>query len=85
MALKIKTNNKVSGTARRILKKEYSELKSMVKNNWRFEQMENDMFFFGIGSKPMPHEKQEEFVAKWQNRMFDIEILLSEQNDCVLS
>ena len=81
----MQTNNKVSGTARRILKKEYSELKSMVKNNWRFEEMENDMYLFGIGSKPLPHEKQEEFVAKWQKRMSDIEFLLSEQNDCVLS
>ena len=80
----MQTNNKVSGTERRILKKEYSELKSMVKNNWRFEEMENDMYLFGIGSKPLPHEKQEEFVAKWQKRMSDIEFLLSEQNDCVL-
>ena len=80
----MQTNNKVSGTARRILKKEYSELKSMVKNNCRFEEMENDMYLFGIGSKPLPHEKQEEFVAKWQKRMSDIEFLLSEQNDCVL-
>ena len=77
----MQTNNKVSGTARRIFKKEYSELKSMVKNNWRFEKMENDMFLFGIGSKPMSHEKQEEFVAKWKKRMSDIEFLLSEQND----
>ena len=37
--------------------------------------------FFGIGSKLMSHEKQEEFVAKWQKRMSDIEFLLSEQND----
>ena len=77
----MQTNNRVSGTARRILKKEYSELKSMVKNNWRFEQMENDMYLFGIGSKPMSHEKQEDFVVKWQKRMSDIEFLLSEQND----
>ena len=77
----MQTNNKVSGTARRILKKEYSELKSMVKNNWRFEEMENDMFLFGIGSRPMSHENREEFVAKWQKRMSDIEFLLSEQND----
>ena len=46
-----------------------------------FEEMENDMFLFGIGSKPMSHEKQEEFVAKWKKRMSDIEFLLSEQND----
>ena len=81
----MQTNNKVSGTARRILKKEYSELKSKVKNNWRFEEMENDMYLFGIGSKPMSHEKQEEFVAKWKKRMSDIEFLLSEQNECVIS
>jgi hypothetical protein len=81
----MQTNNKISGTARRVLKKEYSELKSMVKNNSRFEQMENDMYQIGIGSKPMSHEKQEEFVVKWQKRMLDIEFLLSEQNDCVLS
>ena len=43
--------------------------------------MENDMYLFGIGSKPMSHEKQEEFVAKWKKRMSDIEFLLSEQND----
>ena len=77
----MQTNNKVSGTARRILRKEYSELKSKVKNNWRFEQMENEMFLFGIGIKPMSHEKQEEFVAKWEKRMYDIQVLLSEQND----
>ena len=77
----MQTNNKVSGTARRILRKEYSELKSKVKNNWRFEEMENDMYLFGIGSKPMSHEKQEEFVAKCKKRMSDIEFLLSEQND----
>ena len=81
----MQTNNKVSGTARRILKKEYSELKSMVKNNWRFEQMENDMFLFGIGNRPISHEKQEEFVAKWQKRMADIEFILSEQNECAIS
>ena len=77
----MQTNNKVSGTARRILKKEYSELKSKVKNNWRFEEMENDMYLFGIGIKPMSHEKQEEIVAKWEKRMYDIQVLLSEQND----
>ena len=77
----MQTNNKVSGTARRILRKEYSELKSKVKNNWRFEEMENDMYLFGIGSKPMSHEKQEEFVAKCKKRMSDLEFLLSEQND----
>ena len=77
----MQTNNKVSGTARRILRKEYSELKSKVKNDWRFEEMENDMYLFGIGSKPMSHEKQEEFVAKCKKRMSDIEFLLSEQND----
>ena len=57
----------------------------IFKNDCRFEVMENDMYLFGIGSKPLPHEKQEEFVAKWQKRMSDIEFLLSEQNDCVLS
>lgn len=77
----MQTNFKIHGLERRILKKEYSQLKSFVKNNSYFNQMEKDMYEFGLGSKPQYDEENQKFLNKIKKRIEEIEKILKEEND----
>lgn len=77
----MQTNFKIHGLERRILKKEYSKLKTFVKYDSYFNQMEQDMYEFGLGSKPQSDEENQKFLNKLKKRMEEIEKLLKEEND----
>ena len=74
-----KPTYKIHGIERRRLKKELSELKSYVRNFWRYHQLDKDMtsFFGGKEGYPMSDDEAQKRVDKAKKQIEQHEDRLS--------
>ena len=74
---------KIHGFERRAKKKEFSSLKSLVKNFWHSHQMDKDMtdFYGGHEGYPMSDEKAAIMVEKFKKDIELMQVLIDEKID----